>query len=248
MSERNTYPTHDHETDGWSRMRPLTLQEGVTAQSLIYAALREALMSGYFRPGEEISLRKAAHVLGTSVTPVREALRQLQSDGALEVFGGNRVLRVPIPTEAELTDIRDIRVNLEGFAAAQAVNQDIPPQMRLITNAYDLMQRASDSGDVDMYLENNWRFHSLIYHAAGRPVLLSLIEAMWVRVGPLIRLAVTKPLHFDRSMDSHRWALDALRAGNADALRAAIVRDITDAANDLQQTVHGWKTPQSHTA
>ncbi|QCO54998.1 GntR family transcriptional regulator [Pseudorhodobacter turbinis] len=221
-------------------MRPLALKEGATAQSLIYGALREALMSGYFRPGEEISLRKAAFVLGTSVTPVREALRQLQSDGALEVFGGNRVLRVPIPTDAELLDIRDIRINLEGFAAALAISEGNPPQMRLINNAFDLMQRAAETDDVDMYLENNWRFHSLIYGAAGRPVLLSLIEAMWVRIGPLIRLAVIRPYHFDSSMDSHRAALEALREGNAEALRNAIVRDIRDAANDLKRTVLGW--------
>lgn len=222
--------------DGWSRLGPLALDEGATAQSQLYARLREALISGYFRPGQEISLRRAAAVLGTSVTPVREALRQLESDGALEVFGGNRVLRVPILTQAELTDIRDIRIELEGFAAITALDGIGPAQMRVIANACAMMQRAADEANADLYLESNWRFHSLIYRAAQRPVLMGVIEGMWLRVGPLIRLAVTAPFHFERSMESHHAAMAALHARDGAALKAAIIRDISDAASDLGRT------------
>lgn len=230
-------PKADPDRDGWSRIGPLALKEDQTAQAQIYSALREALISGYFRPGEEISLRRAAAVMGTSVTPVREALRQIESDGGLEIFGGNRVLRVPVLSASELTDIRDIRINLEGFAASLAVPRIKAARMRLIVNACQLMQHAADAGDADLYLENNWRFHSLIYEAADRPVLMRTIRGLWLRVGPLIRTAVTAPLHFDRSMASHLAAVEALRHGDETALRAAIIRDITDAANDLTRTL-----------
>lgn len=235
-----------HVQDGWSRLGPLTLAEGATAQAQVYHRLRDAIISGYFRPGQEISLRRAAAVLGTSVTPIREALRQLESDGGLEVFGGNRVLRVPVLSDTELADIRDVRIKLEGFAAAQAIHAIGPPQMRLIFNACSIMQRAADTGDADMYLESNWRFHSLIYRAANRPVLMSVIEGMWLRVGPLIRLAVTAPFHFERSMHSHRVAVQALRDRDADSLQAAIVRDISDAAADLGRTLVPQNRMASH--
>lgn len=225
--------------DGWSRLGPLALREGQTSQAQVYATLRDALISGYFRPGEEISLRRAAAVMGTSVTPVREALRQLESDGGLEVFGGNRVLRVPVLTVSELLDIRDIRINLEGFVATLAISKMRPSRLRLIDNACQLMRRAADAADADMYLENNWRFHSLIYEAAERPVLMGVIRGMWLRVGPLIRTAVTAPLHFDRSMDSHDTALRALHQGDGPALNAAIIRDISDAADDLMTFEQG---------
>ncbi|WP_254252217.1 GntR family transcriptional regulator [Loktanella salsilacus] len=226
------------ERDSWSRLGPLALTDGTTAQAQVYLRLREALISGIFRPGEEISLRRTAAALGTSVTPVREALRQLESDGGLEVFGGNRVLRVPILTADQLADIRDIRLQLEGFAASQAIEHIGPAQIRLIANASAIMQRAADAGDADLYLESNWRFHALIYRAANRPILMSTIEGMWLRVGPLIRLAVTAPFHFERSMESHRAAEAALQARDADALQAAIMRDISDAASDLGNTLN----------
>ncbi|MFT6121105.1 MAG: DNA-binding GntR family transcriptional regulator [Yoonia sp.] len=225
------------EQDSWLRIGPLSLTDGATAQAQVYLRLREALISGYFRPGEEISLRRAAAVLGTSVTPVREALRQLESDGGLEVFGGNRVLRVPILTPEQVRDIRDIRIQLEGFAAAKAIDAITPSQLRLIANASAIMQRAVDTRDADLYLENNWRFHSLIYQATDRPVLMNAIEGMWLRIGPLIRLAVTMPQHLEKSMESHCAAETALRARDATALQAAIIRDISDAASDLDKTL-----------
>lgn len=234
-------PTQGGGRDGWSRLPPLVLREDATAQAQVHATLREALIAGYFQPGEEISLRRAAAALGTSVTPVREALRQIEADGGLEVFGGNRVLRVPLLSEAELTEIRDIRTNLEGLAAVQALGHIAPAQMRLIDNACALMHRAARAGDADLYLENNWRFHSLIYRAAGRPILMGVIEGMWLRVGPLIRLAVDAPRHLVRSMEAHDAALAALRAGDAEALRAAITRDIDGAAADLAGTLRRWE-------
>lgn len=234
------------ESDSWSRLGPLALDEGTTTQAQVYLRLRDALISGYFRPGEEISLRRASAALGTSVTPIREALRQLESDGALEVFGGNRVLRVPVLSEAELIDIRDIRINLESFAAAESLGGIGSAQMRLISNACAVMQRAADNGDADLYLESNWRFHSLIYRAAGRPVLMGVIERMWLRVGPLIRLAVTTPNHFGRSMESHRAAERALRVRDAGALQAAIIRDISDAASDLRRTLNSYEPAKVH--
>lgn len=234
------YMTQSLEMDGWSRLGPLTLREGETAQAEIYACLREALISGYFRPGEEISLRRTASVLGTSVTPVREALRQLESDGGLEVWGGNRVLRVPILTNAELDDIRDIRLELEGFAATLAIEKVTAAQIRLITNACAVMRRAVEDGNADRYLESNWRFHKLIYQAAERPVLMGVIEGMWLRVGPLIRHAVTFPNHFSRSMESHDKAEQALRDRDAEALRDAILKDISDAAMDLGTTLKNY--------
>lgn len=232
--------SQDIQHNGWDRLGPLELQEGVTAQSLVYTTLRHALISGYFRPGQKISLRKVASVLEISVTPVREALRQLEGDGGLETYGGNRVLRVPILTEAELLDIYDIRVNLEGFAAVQAIDKIGPAQMRVIRNALNLMDSAAEIGNIEMYLENNWRFHSLIYRAAERPILMNQIEGLWLRVGPLIHIAVAAPMHFDQSMASHRAAFKALQDRDPDALKQAIIQDISEAASDLLKTLRSW--------
>lgn len=218
-------------------LRPLVLEAGTTAQAQAYAALREALITGRLRPGQEVSLRQAAAALGISVTPVREALRRLESEGGLVAHGGNRVLRVPFISAAELDEVRRIRIALEGMATAAAAGQVTRRQLRLIGNACELMAAAAAEHDADRYLEHNWRFHALIYRAAGMPVLLGLIEGLWLRIGPVIRLALRDPGHFATTMACHRAAEAALRAGDAEAARAAIARDITDAAADLARAL-----------
>jgi DNA-binding GntR family transcriptional regulator len=140
------------------------------------------------------------------------------------------VLRVWVITPDELSEVHDIRVQLEGMATEAAARLIGAGQMRLVSNA---CQRAVEAEDADGYFENNWRFHALIYTAARRPILLGLIEGMWMRVGPLIHLALHRPGHFAHSMDCHRAAEAALRAGDATAAREAIARDISIAASDL---------------
>lgn len=103
--------------------------------------------------------------------------------------------------------------------------------------------RVAKIGAADLHLESNWRFHSLIYRAARRPTLMELVKGLWLRVEPLIRLPGTAPFHFERSMESHRAALDTLERRDISALREAIIRDISDAASDLSQICDHGESP-----
>jgi DNA-binding GntR family transcriptional regulator len=94
------------------------------------------------------------------------------------------------------------------------------------------MAEAVEIAAIERYLEENWRFHAAIYAAGRAPILQGVIEGLWLRAGPLIRL-VPGPTHFAQSMRSHRAALAALHEGDAQAAREAIERDLADAAADL---------------
>jgi DNA-binding GntR family transcriptional regulator len=202
-----------------------------TMQRRIYDRLRWALMSGRFAPGEGISLRKLAAAFDTSTTPVREALRRLESEGGL-VAGANRVLSVPQADLAALHQLYDVRLALEGMAAARAAERIGPGELEIVEAACAAMAEATAVPDVERYLEQNWRFHAAIYRAARSPLLLGQIEGLWLRAGPMIRLA-PGPAHFEQSMRSHRAAVVALRCGDPKGARDAIERDLSDAAADL---------------
>lgn len=225
------------------RLVPITgqgLEDGRTVQSRVYEQLRRALMSGHFEPGEGISLRAAASALGTSLTPVREALRRLESEGGL-VQGTNRMLSVPLPSVAELLELRNIRLALEGLATETAATLLTANELVEVTVSCEAMEAAAAAADVDAYLDCNWRFHSTIYQAARSPLLVGIIEGLWLRAGPLIRLATPSPGHLSHSMDCHWAAVRALRRGDGIAARAAIERDIRDAAQDLTKALQARK-------
>lgn len=221
------------------RLLPIEVDEatdGRTVQSLVYDQLRRALMSGHFEPGEGISLRAAASALGTSLTPVREALRRLESEGGL-VQGSNRMLSVPLPSVPELLELRNIRLALEGLATETAATLMTADELAAAKASCEAMDAAAASMDADDYLDGNWSFHSTIYQAARSPLLLGIIEGLWLRAGPLIRLATPSPGHLSHSMECHWTAVRALYRGDGAAARAAIERDIHDAAHDLTKAL-----------
>lgn len=214
-------------------LAPVALGEGATARREVYRRLREALMAGQLRPGQPISIRYLSQALGVSTTPVREALRQIEADRAL-VSGANRTLTVPQLSAADLREIRNIRLALEGLATEQAAGLVSEGELYELDRLCETMDTAAREDDFDAYLQRNWRFHRIIYEAARSDLLLGMIENLWLRIGPFIRLALPRPAHLQHSMCCHRAALVALKGRDAAAARAAIVKDIVGAAEDLE--------------
>lgn len=216
-------------------------QDSRTAQRQVYDTLRRALMSGQFLPGEGISIRRLASACKTSTTPVREALRQIETEGGL-VEGANRVLSVPTCDLEYLDELYTVRVALEGLATEKAAESITVDELVLVEQACSAMAHAADAFDIPTYLENNWRFHAAIYAAARSRLMADMIEGLWLRAGPMIRL-VPGPAHFARSMESHWAALAALQAGQAATARSAIERDLRDAGQDLASILSEWTAP-----
>ena len=102
----------------------LNLVEPLDRQTLgerAYAKLADLLISGRLAPGEKLSLRAAADVLGVSIMPVREAVSRLVADKALEVTP-NRAVRVPLMSAAQFRDLTKVRI----AASARAINTRLP--------------------------------------------------------------------------------------------------------------------------
>src|ERR1700723_2092676 len=95
--------------------------ERETFQKQSYRKLRDALMKGRFLPGDVVSLRGLARELGTSPMPIREAVRHLVAEKALELRE-NRTFSVPVMTRTKLNELRKLRIILEGSVAEEAGN------------------------------------------------------------------------------------------------------------------------------
>ena len=87
--------------------------------SSVYATLREALITGRLKPNDRLRIRELAEQVGTSVTPVRDAILQLAKEQAL-VLRTPTDIRVPQPSEQQYQEIRPLRLELEGLGAAKA--------------------------------------------------------------------------------------------------------------------------------
>jgi DNA-binding GntR family transcriptional regulator len=192
----------------------------------VYEELRRRLITGKIVPGVGLSTRGLALELGVSQMPVRDALSRLAAEGAV-LIRSKRKIDVPPMTQERFADLLSCRLLLEPEAAVAAlphVNAKTIKRLRRIDADLD---RAIDGGDVIAYMECNFAFHFGLYQANGRETLNRLIEALWLQFGPFMR-TVYGYYGAANLVDQHRVALDALEAGDADALREAIASDIAD--------------------
>jgi DNA-binding GntR family transcriptional regulator len=198
-----------------------------------YDVVKDALMSGQFTPGDVLVIRQLAAEMGTSIMPVRDALQKLVAERALELLP-NRTVQVPLITRTAFDQLTEIRIRLEALAAESAARHVTPHFIAVLTGKNDVLVEAIRQQDAAKALEANKAFHFAIYRASKSELLISYIESMWLRIGPLLktpwRLADGYTV-FDRAPDTHQLVIDALRKQDATRAAAAIVKDISDAAD-----------------
>jgi GntR family colanic acid and biofilm gene transcriptional regulator len=202
--------------------------------SRAYQSIRRGLMTGAFKPGQELLLRNLASELGISITPVREALLRLVSEKAL-IANGSRSIRVPVLTPERFLEIRDLRVELEGKAAEAAtlkMSERTIKQLEETQNEYDA---ARTRADVKGALTINERFHFMLYEAAQMPVLYGIIESLWVQAGPVITRLHDEPWRPLTERHEHQDVLQGLRARDPRYVRQALASDIVRASAILLQ-------------
>jgi DNA-binding GntR family transcriptional regulator len=113
----------------------------------IAAAIRRRIMSGEITIGAQLRQAELAHELGVSRTPVREALRQLQTSGLIEVVP-NRGAVVRVPAPWEVREAYEVRAELEGLACERAVSQINDAEVQQLRDVNRGMREALVAGDA----------------------------------------------------------------------------------------------------
>lgn len=190
---------------------------------MVYSALCDAITQGKFQSGDRLKIREIAEKLGTSVTPVRDAILRLAHDDAIE-FRSARDIRIPELTQARYLEIRSIRIKLEGLAAETAAQLATPRDLSDLEKILTENETAIAAGDAILGSELNQAFHFQLMIIARMPILRGMLQRVWLQMGPVISEVY---LEGGRSMIDHHYSvLDALRNKDADAAARAIMDDI----------------------
>lgn len=203
-----------------------------TLSSQAYRAIRVALMSGYFRPGERLTMRGLADELQMSVTPVREAIQLLITEHAL-FMPGTRTVVVPRISREQYDEILQIRGALETLAARNAMPHIDATLLAELRRRNVLHREAIESGNTVAALKANQAFHFGIYRQCGMPSLVDLIENQWVRVGPTLNFLYPR---YSQSLSGNRFhdrMLDAIGKGDEADLVAALMDDLSSAKREI---------------
>jgi len=188
-------------------------------------ALKQALIAGQLKPGERLVTRELAARLGTSPTPVREALLKLVAAGAVEATPA-LAFQIPVMSPQRYGEIADIRKAVEGLAAERAAAAMTPERLLALTAINDRYRVARREKDVERALDLNQTFRFTLYETAAMPTLLALIEGLWLQIGPSLNFLYPRPDGVDLGRHSYDDVLEALVARDNVAVRRAIERSI----------------------
>lgn len=195
----------------------------------IHAALRQALLVGDLAPGQGFSIRALAERFGTSLIPVRDALKRLVAERALETLP-NRTFCVPRMTRERFQELLQVRLSLEPMLAQRAAERISARAIQEIEHANEDMQSAVPANDARRYLSANQRFHFLIYAAAESHATFPIVESLWLQVGPFLSGVFTH-VGTRHARDNHTQVLKALRRRDPFAAGEAVRSDLADAAD-----------------
>lgn len=208
------------------RLAPI---EGISVERQVYQVLRFALMSGAIQPGTGLTSRSLSAALGVSPTPVREALKRLDADGAV-ISRNKSAFFVYDPTKVDFTELLEIRLRLEGMAIRAAAIKARKPDLVLLSRINNEYQQIlSGPEPMSPYaLQVNFRFHFEVYKLSGSNILVEMIETLWLRIGPTLQRYM--PGAEDMSIsDFHNRMLQALANNDPDKAEAALHDDLTTA-------------------
>jgi DNA-binding GntR family transcriptional regulator len=194
----------------------------VSKTDMVAALIRELIITGELTAGQQLRQRDLAQRFGVSQTPVREAMRRLESEG-LVIGDTHRGFTVVMPDDGPIEENFQIRAALESLGASLAARKIDKAGLADLQQLNRRMQAMAE--DDPHYAELNREFHFTLYQYSRSPLLMSLMRLLWASLhgGPRVRRTHAE------SARQHDAILDALRAGDADAASALTYQHIMGA-------------------
>ncbi|MFI1356121.1 GntR family transcriptional regulator [Streptomyces sp. NPDC020898] len=201
----------------------------------VYEVLASRIFTGELPAGARLRVRDIAEQVGTSVTPVREAVRLLVENG-LAVSHPHRGARVREFTVRELIAVYDVRAVLEVEATRLGVPRVTESDLAVMREACDRMFRAVVHEDVNEALEADEVLLRQLYLAGGNDVLVRTVDSLWTQCRPYKVIGARAAI---RSRDASLWEpqpalIGALAERDLDAALAITRRSVASARRRLE--------------
>ncbi len=206
--------TANQPTSGNGDFEKIDASFQITVRDHVHRAMRSAIISGRFQPGQKINERKLAEQFGVSTTPIKEALRQLETEGLVEALARRGVvIRFSSSWAEEMILARAALESMIAHLAAKRIDENGREELRAIANR---MKEATASGDADSLITLNETFHDHIHRSSQCGYLAKLIERQQFYDASIRRVIHLDPTERQKALNEHVAIADAIAAGDAD--------------------------------
>ena len=196
----------------------------------VFNRLREDILSGKYEEHEELKEVAIGEELGVSRTPVREAFRQLELEGLIQINKGAYVTGI---TAKDVKDIYMIRSSLEGMCARLATENITEEQLEELEENVYLAAFHASKGHMEQMTELDNRFHHILYDACNSKMLERLLVDFHQYVARIRQKTLSTKERGIASNNEHRQIMEAIKAGNADEAERLATLHMNNAYNNM---------------
>lgn len=199
-------------------------------RSEVYRRLRDDILQGRYKSGTALTEAQITLEMGVSRTPVREAISQLTLDGLVSSTPNKSIIVLGFDQQ-DISDLFDVRRNLEAMAAARAAENMNPEQLLELQAVFERESRETDeSSKTDDLQDLDNSFHDMIFRSCGSKILYNLLSSIniYTRNARLVSLATPGRSHI--VIDEHARIMQAIIARDSMGAAQAMLEHINSAA------------------
>ncbi len=198
------------------------MEKHLTLREKILENIRESIVSGSLKAGSRVSEPELAERYGISRTPVREAFRQLETEGYLTVIPRRGAI-VSQFTPKDVEEFYAIKSIMEGYAAHRACENFTEKDLDRLQGINDKLAELARAGDIKNFFKVHNSFHELFIKAADNEKLRELIAGLVTKFQRLRFTSLSLPGRMEVSVQEHEKIIGAFRKKDAD-LAETLVR------------------------
>lgn len=195
-------------------MPALDDQQSIPLRETAFLTLRKLILTGKLHPGERLTEVRLGKILGTSRTPIREAIRKLELEGLVTITPGSgaRVARI---TEGDLQDVMEVRSALDQLCASLASRRITEEGKKELVRAREAFEHSTRTGDEQEIAECDVRFHDIIARAARNKRLDQVLNGLADTMYRFRYEYIRDDLHYEELIEEHRAICRAILEGDS---------------------------------
>ena len=207
---------------------------GKSLRGQVFDKIRSDILKGRYQKGDELVECTIGKEMGVSRTPVREAIRQLELEGLVQLIPNKGAFVTGI-SASDVRDIYLIRSRLEGLAARMAAEHISSEQLAEMEETIVLSDYHVKKEHFEQVCEMDGKFHKLLYAASGSRILEHTLTDFHQYVQRVRMASITNRIRMHKSNSEHEKILEAIRNKDGDQAEKVAAEHISNTVENLKQ-------------
>lgn len=215
------------------RLSPIQLDNYKPLREAVFEAVRDAIISGVLSPGERLMEVQLAEEMGVSRTPVREAIRKLETEGFIAMMPHKGAYVAGISAK-DILDVFEVRAALEALAARLAAARITEEELDKLRGA---ITKTDNMQNIEAVVASDTGFHNIIYQASRNEKLMQFIAHLKEQMKRFRTTSLAMPGRTEIASQEHEQIMKALADRNADLAADLSRQHIEKAENSVMQAI-----------